>query len=530
MMEEYEKFLSIAKTLKDLRSTAVDCLEASGLGAGDKIPSGVGFWLAYLFQPFRLSFGVFAATGQFPKSNLSGFFPAEIWQNETVGINATAARHYARQILFFAFIILSLPLGAALVWAHPLNEFWVLIASGLIVFFFQLFLGKLKGCVNVTALAIFIALITGGYAWIFKGRFFVPSPLAFAITLAAIALAAYRASGRVVALFTTAAATLASLLFLSKGVESSLAFGALGFVTGLVWDSADILTEGSYVLTEPEGSVRWQWRWRVIIVHLIFIVLLFLFTISALNFSFIPLRYVEKVPFIFGPMIFGFSIGYFRFVEILAINLYQFLLYLIERFSGKVTIHHSPVMYHDAHHSILSLAPHLTLAYRREPELAMRVLHACAMAPGLSQMRKRVLRRLMPDAFLSFNSINRPAAQHLAGILKNEGLTLWYDQEKLTLGRTSWEADISMAIMHCKAAVILIGKEGYGPYQKREINFCLVMNLTKQLPIIPIFLPGAEINDDLKQFTFVDLRKDVISSLFTEDTIQRLKLGIMRNR
>ena len=121
----------------------------------------------------------------------------------------------------------------------------------------------------------------------------------------------------------------------------------------------------------------------------------------------------------------------------------------------------------------------------------------------------------------------------LEAALTEEGLKVWYYESALVLGRNDWERDIRTAINYARAALILVGPEGYGPYQEREVDACFIECAQRkesnegELPIIPVILPDAHIPDErLKNLTHVDVGLDKADPLFRPQVVKRLKLGI----
>jgi hypothetical protein len=128
------------------------------------------------------------------------------------------------------------------------------------------------------------------------------------------------------------------------------------------------------------------------------------------------------------------------------------------------------------------------------------------------------------DVFLSHNSRDKPAVRHLAGQLKDIGIKVWLDEEQLVPGRP-WQEALEQVVCTAKSAAVLVGKDGMGPWQDREMRSCLSQFVKRQLPVIPVLLPGAPSEPDLPIFlselTWVDLRGGL-----TDEGLERLKWGI----
>lgn len=128
------------------------------------------------------------------------------------------------------------------------------------------------------------------------------------------------------------------------------------------------------------------------------------------------------------------------------------------------------------------------------------------------------------DVFLSHNSCDKPAVRQLARQLKELGLTVWLDEEQLVPGRP-WQSALEDVVRTAKSTAVLVGKDGIGPWQNVEMRSCLSEFVDRQLPVIPVLLPGTpskpELPMFLRAFTWVDLRDG-----FKREGLERLKWGI----
>ncbi|HKH46062.1 MAG TPA: toll/interleukin-1 receptor domain-containing protein [Thermoanaerobaculia bacterium] len=132
------------------------------------------------------------------------------------------------------------------------------------------------------------------------------------------------------------------------------------------------------------------------------------------------------------------------------------------------------------------------------------------------------------DVFLSHNSKDKPAVRELAETLRARGLKVWLDEWELVPGRP-WQEALEEVIETCRSSAVLVGKDGLGPWQNKEMRVCLSEFLDRDLPVIPVLLPGAPEKPTLpiflKGFTWVDLRGGL-----TEEGIDRLQWGATGKR
>jgi hypothetical protein len=92
--------------------------------------------------------------------------------------------------------------------------------------------------------------------------------------------------------------------------------------------------------------------------------------------------------------------------------------------------------------------------------------------------------------FLAYNSKDREQVKALYDLLVEQGCDPWFDVESLNAGELISNT-IEQALMSCRAALVFIGQNGYGPYQNK-LEFPLLLNLIvdKGLTVVPVLLDG----------------------------------------
>jgi formylglycine-generating enzyme required for sulfatase activity len=132
------------------------------------------------------------------------------------------------------------------------------------------------------------------------------------------------------------------------------------------------------------------------------------------------------------------------------------------------------------------------------------------------------------DCFLSHNSKDKPAVRELAEALRARGLNVWLDEWELIPGRP-WQEALEEIIETAQSSAVLVGKDGFGPWQDAEMRSCLAAFVDRELPVIPVLLPGAPEEPKLplflRRFTWVDLRGGL-----TEEGLDRLQWGVTGQR
>jgi tetratricopeptide (TPR) repeat protein len=128
------------------------------------------------------------------------------------------------------------------------------------------------------------------------------------------------------------------------------------------------------------------------------------------------------------------------------------------------------------------------------------------------------------DVFLSHNSKDKPAVREIAKALRARQLRVWLDEDDLVPGRP-WQEALEEIIQTTKAAAVLVGRDGLGPWEVPEMRACLSEFVNRKLPVIPVLLPDAPSQPDLplflRAFTWVDLRGGI-----TDEGLDRLVWGI----
>jgi hypothetical protein len=95
-------------------------------------------------------------------------------------------------------------------------------------------------------------------------------------------------------------------------------------------------------------------------------------------------------------------------------------------------------------------------------------------------------------AFLSYNSLDRPAVLEIAERLKKEELELYLEEWELAPGRKFLPA-LAEGLRDSKSRVVFLGPNGLGPWQKEELQVAIDKRARDDtFHVIPVLLPGAE--------------------------------------
>ena len=113
------------------------------------------------------------------------------------------------------------------------------------------------------------------------------------------------------------------------------------------------------------------------------------------------------------------------------------------------------------------------------------------------------------DVFLSYNSTDKAGARRLFAALKVRRLRPWLAEENLTPDQP-WQSALEELITTVRAAAVLVGRDGIGPWQDVEMRAVLAEAVRRKIPVIPVLLRGAPRQPKLplflQGFSWVDLR------------------------
>lgn len=119
------------------------------------------------------------------------------------------------------------------------------------------------------------------------------------------------------------------------------------------------------------------------------------------------------------------------------------------------------------------------------------------------------------SVFLSYNSKNRDFVLKIQTFLEKRGFETFFDVQDIESG-DKWLTTIEDSLNKSKAAVIFIGDEGVGPWQKKEILDVLDKNLAdNEYKILPVLLPKQ---NDVAIYSLPWFLKDIQHISFTSDT------------
>lgn len=108
--------------------------------------------------------------------------------------------------------------------------------------------------------------------------------------------------------------------------------------------------------------------------------------------------------------------------------------------------------------------------------------------------------------FLSHNSKDKCFVEKIYNFLKANDLESWIDKVGIVGGEVILE-ELKRAIQDSQAAVVFLGPNGIGKYQKKEIQVFEKRNIEEGFKIIPVLLPGINEPEKLSDNIFIELGK-----------------------
>lgn len=128
------------------------------------------------------------------------------------------------------------------------------------------------------------------------------------------------------------------------------------------------------------------------------------------------------------------------------------------------------------------------------------------------------------DVFFAHNGRDKPLVRELKRLLVDSGLNVWLDEDELRPG-FNWQPLLESGVRSSKSVVVLIGRDGLGPWEDEEMQGALRLAIEEKRPVIPALLPGCPREPSLPLFlgnrTWVDLADG-----YGDASIQRLIWGI----
>lgn len=100
------------------------------------------------------------------------------------------------------------------------------------------------------------------------------------------------------------------------------------------------------------------------------------------------------------------------------------------------------------------------------------------------------------DLFLSHSSKDKGLVEQLAeGLLEEKGLHSWIDIWAIKAA-SDWEAEINDALAKCRACLVILGPNGWGPYHLGEAKLAVARQKQDgNFVVVPVLLPGAKAED-----------------------------------
>jgi TIR domain len=119
-------------------------------------------------------------------------------------------------------------------------------------------------------------------------------------------------------------------------------------------------------------------------------------------------------------------------------------------------------------------------------------------------------RSAFTEVFLSHSSKDRKAAKHLAEMLRDHGVPVWYSETNL-IGAQQWHDEIGAALSRCDWFIVLLSPSAVkSPWVKRELMYALrdLRYEGRILPVIHKPCDSSRLSWTLEDFQRIDLSAD----------------------
>ncbi len=127
--------------------------------------------------------------------------------------------------------------------------------------------------------------------------------------------------------------------------------------------------------------------------------------------------------------------------------------------------------------------------------------------------------------FISHSSSDKPSVRALSRRLRNDGIDVWLDEDRL-LGGMDWSFEIQKAVYESDIILVCISKNSMNKegYVQKEIKIALDRALEKPedvISLIPVRLEVCKVPDQLSRYHWVDL--------FEENGYEKVLLSLRRS-
>jgi hypothetical protein len=129
------------------------------------------------------------------------------------------------------------------------------------------------------------------------------------------------------------------------------------------------------------------------------------------------------------------------------------------------------------------------------------------------------------DVFMAYNTEDEAAVEVIAIELSHRGLDPWFAKWHLPPGKL-FQEELESAIPRCSTVAIFVGPSGIGPWERMEMRAAISQFVDRQVPVIPVLLPGSIVKTYLplflKEFKWVRF----LTGLQDKTAIDHLEWGI----
>jgi len=115
-----------------------------------------------------------------------------------------------------------------------------------------------------------------------------------------------------------------------------------------------------------------------------------------------------------------------------------------------------------------------------------------------------------PKCFVSYTSLDRPAAERLANALRERGLDVWIDSLQILPGDSLIQKIFEEGLKDCRVFIVLLSPNSVkSEWVKHELDVALINRLKKITRVIPVIVEDCDIPVALRSIRWINLKDGI---------------------
>src|SRR5712692_10342077 len=117
---------------------------------------------------------------------------------------------------------------------------------------------------------------------------------------------------------------------------------------------------------------------------------------------------------------------------------------------------------------------------------------------------------LHPKCFVSYSSLDRPAAERLANALGERGLDVWIDNLQILPGDSLVQKIFEEGLKDCRVFIVLLSPNSVkSEWVKHELDVALINRLKKITRVIPVIVDDCDVPVALRSILWINLKEGI---------------------